>query len=186
MTFAVEVSPEPLCGWGRTTPTTAMVSRPVDVSSIELAFRTQREGVIPRGLGRSYGDAAQCSGGLTIDTAGLSAMGELDESSGTIEVGGGVSLHDLMRTIIPAGWFVAVTPGTRYVTVGGAIAADVHGKNHHRDGSFARHVVQMTRGHAGGRVHRVTRARPRAVLGHRRRHGPHRRRGQRHVAVDSD
>jgi len=121
-----------------------MVSRPVDVSSIELAFRTQREGVIPRGLGRSYGDAAQCSGGLTIDTTGLSRMGELDESSGTIEVGGGVSLHDLMRTIIPAGWFVAVTPGTRYVTVGGAIAADVHGKNHHRDGSFARHVVRMT------------------------------------------
>ena len=144
MTVAVEVSPEPLCGWGRTTPTTAMVSRPVDVSSIELAFRTQRDGVIPRGLGRSYGDAAQCSGGLTIDTAGLSRMGELDESSGTIEVGGGVSLHDLMRTIIPAGWFVAVTPGTRYVTVGGAIAADVHGKNHHRDGSFARHVVRMT------------------------------------------
>ena len=68
----------------------------------------------------------------------------LDEAAGTIEVGGGVSLHDLMRHLIPAGWFVAVTPGTRYVTVGGAIAADVHGKNHHRDGSFARHVVEMT------------------------------------------
>jgi decaprenylphospho-beta-D-ribofuranose 2-oxidase len=144
VTVAVEVTPEPLCGWGRTTPTTAMVSRPVDVSSIELAFRAQRDGVIARGLGRSYGDAAQCSGGLTIETAGLSDIGELDETSGTIEVGGGVSLHDLMRTIIPSGWFVAVTPGTRYVSVGGAIAADVHGKNHHRDGSFAKHVVEMT------------------------------------------
>ncbi len=144
MTVAVEVSPEPLCGWGRTTPTTALVSRPVDVSSIELALRTRRDGVIARGLGRSYGDAAQCSGGLTIETAGLSHIGELDESAGTIEVGGGVSLHDLMLTIIPSGWFVAVTPGTRYVSVGGAIAADVHGKNHHRDSSFAMHVVQMT------------------------------------------
>jgi decaprenylphospho-beta-D-ribofuranose 2-oxidase len=121
-----------------------MVSRPVDVSSIELAFRAQRDGVIARGLGRSYGDAAQCSGGLTIETAGLSHIGELHEPSGTIEVGGGVSLHQLMRTIIPSGWFVAVTPGTRYVSVGGAIAADVHGKNHHRDGSFARYVAQMT------------------------------------------
>ena len=144
MTFAIEISPEPLCGWGRTTSTTALVSRPVDIASIELALRTQSDGVIARGLGRSYGDAAQCSGGLTIDTAGLSHIGALDESAGTIEVGGGVSLHDLMRTIIPAGWFVTVTPGTRYVSVGGAIAADVHGKNHHRDGSFTRHVVEMT------------------------------------------
>jgi decaprenylphospho-beta-D-ribofuranose 2-oxidase len=144
MIGTVEVSPERLCGWGRTMPTRGLVSRPADVASVELAFRTQGRGVIPRGLGRSYGDAAQCSGGLTIDTAGLSHIGVLDESAGTITVGGGVSLHDLMRAIIPAGWFVAVTPGTRYVSVGGAIAADVHGKNHHRDGGFARHVVEMT------------------------------------------
>ena len=101
-------------------------------------------GVIARGLGRSYGDAAQCSGGLTIDASGFSDIGHLDDSSGTIDVGGGVSLHDLMRHIIPSGWFVAVTPGTRHVSIGGAIAADVHGKNHHRDGSFANHVVELT------------------------------------------
>ncbi len=144
MTGTVEVSPKPLCGWGRTTPTTALVSRPADVASVELALRTHRDGVIARGLGRSYGDAAQCNGGLTLDTSGLSHIGALDHSSGSIEVGGGVSLHDLMRAIIPAGWFVAVTPGTRSVSIGGAIAADVHGKNHHRDGSFTRHVVEMT------------------------------------------
>jgi decaprenylphospho-beta-D-ribofuranose 2-oxidase len=144
MTVTVESSPRPLSGWGRTAPTTALVSRPVDVSSVLSSLREESGGVIARGLGRSYGDAAQCTGGLTIDTAGLRHIGALDEVVGTIEVGGGVSLHDLMRRLIPAGWFVAVTPGTRYVTVGGAIAADVHGKNHHREGSFVRHVVEMT------------------------------------------
>jgi decaprenylphospho-beta-D-ribofuranose 2-oxidase len=134
----------PLSGWGRTAPTTALVSRPVDVSSVLASLRQRSGGVIARGMGRSYGDAAQCTGGLTIDTTALSHIGRLDEVVGTIEVGGGVSLHDLMRRLIPAGWFVAVTPGTRYVSVGGAIAADVHGKNHHRESSFARHVVEMT------------------------------------------
>ncbi len=133
-----------LSGWGRTTPTTAVVGHPSDAAAVAMALRTRTVGVIARGLGRSYGDAAQCSGGLAVDTAGLSSLGAVDEPSATIEVGGGVSLHDLMRAIIPSGWFVAVTPGTRYVSVGGAIAADVHGKNHHRDGSFARHVVDVT------------------------------------------
>ena len=95
-------------------------------------------------MGRSYGDAAQCSGGLTVDVTGLDHIGEVDEATGTIQVEGGANLHELMKRIVPAGWFVGATPGTRYVSVGGAIAADVHGKNHHRDGGFARHVVEMT------------------------------------------
>jgi decaprenylphospho-beta-D-ribofuranose 2-oxidase len=144
MTVTVESFPRLLSGWGRTAPTTALVSRPVDVSSVLASLREESGGVIARGLGRSYGDAAQCTGGLTIDTAGLSHIGALNEVVGTIKVGGGVNLHDLMRRLIPAGWFVAVTPGTRYVTVGGAIAADIHGKNHHREGSFVRHVVEMS------------------------------------------
>ena len=74
------------------------------------SFRGHPDGVIARGLGRSYGDAAQCTGGLTIDTAGFGHIGVLDEAAFTIEVGGGVSLHDLMRRLIPAGWFVTVTP----------------------------------------------------------------------------
>jgi decaprenylphospho-beta-D-ribofuranose 2-oxidase len=144
VTPVAATSPERLCGWGRTTATTALVNRPTDPGSIEELFRSRPPGVIARGLGRSYGDAAQCSGGVTVDVTGLSDIGSLDEAAGTVDVGGGVSLHDLMREVIPAGWFVGVTPGTRYVSVGGAIAADVHGKNHHRDGSFVNYVVEMT------------------------------------------
>jgi decaprenylphospho-beta-D-ribofuranose 2-oxidase len=133
-----------LSGWGRTASVRSAVARPGNTAALEAMLATAADGVIARGLGRSYGDAAQCSGGLTLDLTGFSEIGPVEAATGTIEVGAGASLHDLMGRVIPAGWFVGVTPGTRYVTVGGAIAADVHGKNHHRDGSFARHVVEMT------------------------------------------
>ena len=144
MSGTPEASPARLCGWGRTAPTVALTSRPVESAAVESLVHSADRGIIPRGMGRSYGDAAQCSGGLTVDVTGLGHIGSLDASSGTIDVEAGVTLHDLMARTIPAGWFVAVTPGTRYVSVGGAIAADIHGKNHHRDGSFARHVVELT------------------------------------------
>jgi decaprenylphospho-beta-D-ribofuranose 2-oxidase len=135
---------QPLSGWGRTATTWAEVCRPADAAAAEAVLRSHSGPVIARGLGRSYGDAAQCAGGLVLDTAGLCEIGPIDEESGTLEVGSGVSLQRLMQHVIPRGWFVAVTPGTRFVSVGGAIAADIHGKNHHRDGSFARHVLALT------------------------------------------
>ena len=141
---SAETSIHSLSGWGRTAAARSTVARPRDTAALEAMLATATNGVIARGLGRSYGDAAQCSGGLTLDLTGFCEIGPLDAVTGTIQVGAGASLHDLMGRVIPAGWFVAVTPGTRYVTVGGAIAADVHGKNHHRDASFARHVVEMT------------------------------------------
>ena len=101
-------------------------------------------GLIARGLGRSYGDAAQCAGGMVMDVRTLAGIGPVDAVTGEIEVGAGASLDDVLRHTLPEGWFVPVTPGTRQVTVGGAIAADVHGKNHHRDGSFSCHVTSMS------------------------------------------
>jgi decaprenylphospho-beta-D-ribofuranose 2-oxidase len=138
-----------LTGWGRTAPSAGTVVAPADVDGVaELlsaarSTRCSASALIARGLGRSYGDAAQCAGGVVIDTSRFSGIGPIDEA-GRVEVGAGVSLNDLIMTSLPAGWFVAVTPGTRQVTVGGAIAADVHGKNHHCEGSFCSYVTSLT------------------------------------------
>jgi len=97
---------------------------------------------IARGLGRSYGDAAQVSGGVVLSNRALGGIGAI-APDGVVTVGAGVSLDELLSVTIPQGWFVPVTPGTRQVTIGGAVAADVHGKNHHRDGSLGDHVLEM-------------------------------------------
>jgi decaprenylphospho-beta-D-ribofuranose 2-oxidase len=95
-------------------------------------------------LGRSYGDAAQSAGGVIVDTGCFASIGPIDAATGTVTVGGGATLHELIRRSLPLGWFIPVSPGTRQVTIGGAIAADVHGKNHHRDGSFCSYVTSFT------------------------------------------
>jgi decaprenylphospho-beta-D-ribofuranose 2-oxidase len=132
---------ELLTGWGRTAPSAATVVGVREARDVDaLLATTNRRGLVARGLGRSYGDAAQNAGGTVVDGASLGELLAVDRERGTVRVGAGVSLDLLMRVLLPLGFFVPVTPGTRFVTVGGALAADVHGKNHHVEGSIANHI----------------------------------------------
>jgi len=95
---------------------------------------------LPFGNGRSYGDSCLNDGGLLLDTRGLDRFIAFDHEAGILRCEAGVLLSEILDLIVPQGWFLPVTPGTQFVTVGGAIANDVHGKNHHRAGTFGCHV----------------------------------------------
>ena len=151
-----------LTGWGRTAPSRARVLLNPTVEAIQRAVRDpanfggESRGVIARGLGRSYGDPAQNAGGLVIDMTGCNRIHRLDADSGLAVVDAGVSLDALMRAALPLRLWVPVLPGTRQVTVGGAIAADIHGKNHHSAGSFGNHVRSLDLVTADGSVTTLT------------------------------
>ncbi|MDA9101225.1 FAD-binding oxidoreductase [Omnitrophica bacterium] len=102
-----------------------------------------RKSVLPYGLGRSYGDCCLNSKGILLDTTGLDRFIELDIEKKTLRCEAGVSLEAVLQLIVPKGLFLPVVPGTKYVTVGGAIANDVHGKNHHCAGTFGRYVKKF-------------------------------------------
>ncbi|MBY6537075.1 FAD-binding oxidoreductase [Rhodococcus sp. BP-349] len=156
-----------LTGWARTSPTTAQVlttSDPEVVAAAVVRVAEQNEskpshlrrGVIARGLGRSYGDNAQNGGGLVVDMSALNRIHSMDAETHIVDVDGGVSLDQLMRAALPFGLWVPVLPGTRQVTIGGAIGCDIHGKNHHSAGSFGNHVRSMELLLADGTVRHIT------------------------------
>jgi decaprenylphospho-beta-D-ribofuranose 2-oxidase len=114
--------------------------RPAGIDALRAAIDVARSrGAIARGLGRSYGDAAQLAEGFVLETAHLNHF-ELDPRGGTVTAEAGVTIGELLGELVPAGWMVPVVPGTQHVTVGGAIASDIHGKNHGTSGTFGSHV----------------------------------------------
>jgi decaprenylphospho-beta-D-ribofuranose 2-oxidase len=136
-----------LNGWGRTASSRSRVLRPRVVDEVPELLASQvrpAKGVIARGAARSYGDAAQNDGGDVLDMTGLDRIISIDAERGAITAQAGATVAQLMTRLAAHGLGLPVVPGTRHVTLAGAIASDIHGKNHHRDGGMARHVLGLT------------------------------------------
>ncbi|VWX48648.1 FAD-binding oxidoreductase [Novosphingobium sp. 9U] len=128
-----------LSGWGRHPAADCKVVRPRDPQALEDVLGGASGDLIARGNGRAYGDSA-LNPACTIDMRGFDRILAFDAATGQVVAEAGVLLADLIDVFLPRGWFPAVTPGTKFVSIGGAIASDVHGKNHHAHGSFGKFV----------------------------------------------
>lgn len=124
--------------WGRYPKVTQQHLLALD--NRHAAFPELQGYALPRGNGRSYGDSCLNDGGTLLLARGLDRFLSFDPATGLLECEAGVLLSDILDLVTPQGWFLPVTPGTKFITVGGAIANDVHGKNHHRVGSFGHHL----------------------------------------------
>ena len=167
MSTDLPLTPRSLTGFGQTAPSVAQVLSTPDVEVIAAAVRQVadasaaspsylRRGIVARGLGRSYGDHACNGGGIVVDMTRLNRIHSLSSETAIADVDAGVSLDQLMKTALPFGLWVPVLPGTRQVTVGGAIGSDIHGKNHHSAGSFGNHVLSLDLLMADGEVRTLT------------------------------
>jgi FAD/FMN-containing dehydrogenase len=145
-----------LSGWGRYPTADCAVQRPRDTQALEKAFSASQGSLIARGNGRAYGDSA-LNRANTIDMRGFDRILAFDEATGQVVAEAGVLLADLIDVFLPRGWFPAVTPGTKFVSIGGAIASDVHGKNHHKDGAFGSFVDWIDIMGSDGQVRRSSR-----------------------------
>jgi decaprenylphospho-beta-D-ribofuranose 2-oxidase len=136
-----------LSGWGRTAPSQCRVLQPRSVEDVLALLRSSQDadaGVIARGAGRSYGDAAQNDDGYVLDMTAMRQIVSVEPERREITAQAGATVAQLMLRLAPHGLTLPVVPGTRHVTLAGAIASDIHGKNHHRDGGFARYVLALS------------------------------------------
>lgn len=130
-----------ISGWGNYPKQDAQLLTPASLDSLS-SFARCENGFIARGMGRSYGDSANAP--KVLQTSYFNHFMQFDEVTGSFTAEAGVTLQEVLKVIVPKGWFLPVTPGTSYVTLGGAIASDVHGKNHHLAGTFGQHVKSLT------------------------------------------
>ena len=128
-----------LSGWGRHPVQPCELERPERYADLRPGVAS----LIARGQGRSYGDAALNENGRVLLTGRVNRLLEFDAENGVLRAEAGVTLAEILEVIAPRGWFLPVTPGTKFVSLGGCVAADVHGKNHHHDGSFGNHVLSI-------------------------------------------
>ncbi len=134
-----------LFGWGHHPVERCRVFRPERATSTRpLVVSEDAPGLIARGRGRAYGDAALNAGQGVVSTERLDRFLAFDEETGLLHCEAGVTLPEIIDLLLPRGWFFPVTPGTKHISVGGAVAADVHGKNHHRDGSIGGFLRELT------------------------------------------
>jgi decaprenylphospho-beta-D-ribofuranose 2-oxidase len=132
-----------LTGWGRLSPSRSVVAAPVDLTQLQEIIAVQpARGLVARGAGRSYGDAAQNGGGYVL-TPVTTPRVEVDAAAASVRVSASTTFAELLERLIPHGLLLPVLPGTRHLTVGGAVAADVHGKNQHADGSISAWIDEI-------------------------------------------
>lgn len=144
-------------GWGRYPCTETSLFRPDRITTLSALLQSPVPSFIARGLGASYGDAAANGAGGTVLTERLDRFISFDPDTGVLACEAGVTIDDLIRYMMPRGMFPPVSPGTKYVTLGGCIACDVHGKNHHRSGSIADHLIDFDLLTADGSLNRCSR-----------------------------
>jgi decaprenylphospho-beta-D-ribofuranose 2-oxidase len=129
----------PISGWGRYPVLSCELQRPERYADL----RSDAGSVIARGQGRSYGDAALNENGRVLLTERVNRLLEFDAANGILCAEAGTTLAEILDLIVPVGWFLPVSPGTKFVSLGGCVAADIHGKNHHHEGSFGDHVLSI-------------------------------------------
>lgn len=144
-----------LAGWGNTARVKMPAARPERQAELDATLQAPG-GLIARGSGRAYGDAAVLTGGRTVLTQRLDRIVSFDATSGEVVCEPGVTFADLAEAFLPRGFMAPASPGTAYCTIGGAVAADVHGKNHDRHGSFGDHVKWFDLLTADGKTRRVS------------------------------